>query len=88
MSLGLSRDFRNSLEPRKACTYTGKNNTEKRGHTSMPQVRFEPIILVTAHPLYTISVDIQKIRMLQYPTTDKLGTEVKCIEERGVIART
>jgi hypothetical protein len=30
----------------KATTYTGQNNTEKRGHTSMPRAGFEPMILV------------------------------------------
>jgi len=29
---------------RKATTYTGQHNTEKRGHTSMPRAGFEPMI--------------------------------------------
>jgi len=29
---------------RKATTYTGKHNTEKRGHTSMPRAGFKPTI--------------------------------------------
>jgi len=31
---------------RKASTYTGQNNTEKRGHTSMPRQGFEATIPV------------------------------------------
>jgi len=31
---------------RKATTYTGQHNTEKRGHTSMPRAGFEPMIPV------------------------------------------
>jgi len=31
---------------RKATTYTGQHNTEKRGHTSMPRAGFEPTITV------------------------------------------
>jgi hypothetical protein len=31
---------------RKASTYIGKHNTEKRGHTSMPRAGFEPVIPV------------------------------------------
>jgi hypothetical protein len=31
---------------RKATTYTGQHNTEKRGHTSMSRARFEPMIPV------------------------------------------
>jgi len=31
---------------RKATTYTGQHNTEKCGHTSMPQAGFEPTIPV------------------------------------------
>jgi len=31
---------------RKATTYTGQHNTEKRGHTSMPRAGFEPKIPV------------------------------------------
>jgi len=31
---------------RKATTYTGQHNTEKRGHTSMPRAGFEPTIPV------------------------------------------
>jgi hypothetical protein len=30
----------------KDCTYTGQHNTEKRGHTSMPRMGFEPMIPV------------------------------------------
>jgi len=29
---------------RKASTYTGQHNTDKRRHTSMPRARFEPAI--------------------------------------------
>jgi hypothetical protein len=40
----------------KASIYTGQNNTEKHGHTSMPQAEFEPAIpvlkqLKTVHAL-------------------------------------
>jgi hypothetical protein len=35
---------------RKASTYTGQHNTEKRGHTSMPRVGFEPKIPVFERP--------------------------------------
>jgi hypothetical protein len=35
---------------RKASTYTGQHNTEKRGHTSMPLVGFEPTIPVFEWP--------------------------------------
>jgi hypothetical protein len=31
---------------RKAITYTGQHNIEKRGHTSMPRAAFEPTIQV------------------------------------------
>jgi hypothetical protein len=31
---------------RKAITNTGQNNTERRGHTSMPRAEFEPTIPV------------------------------------------
>jgi hypothetical protein len=31
---------------RKASTYTGQHNTEKRGHTAMPRAGFEPTIPV------------------------------------------
>jgi len=35
---------------RKASTYTGQHNTEKRGHTSMARVEFEPTIPVFERP--------------------------------------
>jgi len=34
--------------PRKASTYTGQHNTEKREHTSMTRVGFQPTISVRA----------------------------------------
>jgi len=35
---------------RKAITYTGQHNTEKRGHTSTPRVGLEPTIPVFERP--------------------------------------
>jgi len=36
---------------RKATTYTGQHNTEKRGHTSTPRAGFEPTMPWTVRPL-------------------------------------
>jgi hypothetical protein len=46
---------------RKACTYTGQNNTEGRGYTSMPRVGFEPTMSVFERS--------KTIRVLDWVTT-------------------
>jgi len=45
----------------KASTYTGQHNTGKRGHTTMPRARFEPLIPVfewskTVRALYRVAI--------------------------------
>jgi hypothetical protein len=49
---------------RKASTYTGQRNTEKRGHILMPREEFEPTIPVFERPNTVRASDSEAIKTL------------------------
>jgi len=49
---------------RKASTYAGQHNTEKRGRTSMPRAGFEPVIPVFKRSKTVRTLDLYKFVLL------------------------